>query len=108
MVDSDFWQALDNLVVTLDYFRIDLEDRIAIGPSQVLTQADRDALAALFAAEAPYDILISAATGFEKIAWLLAMICLSWFAWVFYFFLAPIKPKRRYSRYDDDYFYDYR
>lgn len=33
-------------------------------------------------------------TGFEKIAWLLAMICLSWFAWVFYFFLAPIKPKR--------------
>lgn len=47
-------------------------------------------------------------TGFEKIAWLLAMICLSWFAWVFYFFLAPIKPRRRYSRYDDDYFYDYR
>ena len=33
-------------------------------------------------------------TGFEKIAWLLAMICLSWFAWVFYFFLAPIKPER--------------
>lgn len=48
-------------------------------------------------------------TGFEKIAWLLAMICLSWFAWIFYFFLAPIKPKRRYSGYrDDDYFYDYR
>lgn len=48
-------------------------------------------------------------TGFEKIAWLLAMICLSWFAWVFYFFLAPIKPRRRYRRYDDDdYFYDYR
>lgn len=32
-------------------------------------------------------------TGFEKIAWLLAMFCLSWFAWVFYFFLAPIKEK---------------
>lgn len=32
-------------------------------------------------------------TGFEKIAWLLAMFCLSWFAWVFYFFLAPIKPR---------------
>ena len=42
-------------------------------------------------------------TGFEKIAWLLAMLFLSWFAWVFYFFLAPIKPKRRY----DDYYYDY-
>ena len=40
-------------------------------------------------------------TGFEKIAWLLAMICLSWFAWVFYFFLAPLKPRRsRYERYD--------
>ncbi len=48
-------------------------------------------------------------TGFEKIAWLLAMICLSWFAWIFYFFLAPLKPKRRYTRFDDDdYFYDYR
>ena len=35
-------------------------------------------------------------TGFEKIAWLLAMVCLSWFAWVFYFFLAPIKPRHRY------------
>lgn len=43
-------------------------------------------------------------TGFEKIAWLLAMICLSWFAWVFYFFLAPLKPRRR-DRYD---YYNYR
>ena len=36
-------------------------------------------------------------TGFEKIAWILAIVCLSWFAWVFYFFLAPIKPKNRYD-----------
>lgn len=43
-------------------------------------------------------------TGFEKIAWLLAMICLSWFAWIFYFFLAPIKPRHR-ERYG---YYDYR
>lgn len=35
-------------------------------------------------------------SGFEKIAWLLAMFCLSWFAWVFYFFLAPLKPKQQY------------
>ena len=34
-------------------------------------------------------------TGYEKIAWLLAMFCLSWFAWIFYFFLAPIKPRER-------------
>ncbi len=39
-------------------------------------------------------------TGFEKIAWLLAMVCLSWFAWVFYFFLAPLKPKRHYYYYE--------
>ena len=45
-------------------------------------------------------------TGGEKAAWLLAIIFLSWFAWVFYFFLAPIKPKRRrrdYDRYDYHY-----
>lgn len=39
-------------------------------------------------------------TGFEKIAWLIAIICLSWFAWIFYFFLAPLKPKQRYYYYD--------
>ena len=36
-------------------------------------------------------------TGGEKLAWLLAMIFLSWFAWVFYWLLAPLKRK------DDDY-----
>lgn len=38
-------------------------------------------------------------TGFEKIAWILAILCLSWFAWVFYFFLAPLKPKDRFYYY---------
>ena len=61
----------------------------------------------------PFWIIATSAktTGIEKLAWLLAMICLSWFAWVFYFFLAPIKPRNRhgrYKRYDDDYYYDYR
>ena len=37
--------------------------------------------------------------GFEKCAWILAMLCLSWFAWIFYFFLAPLKPRQS-SRYD--------
>ena len=50
-------------------------------------------------------------TGGEKIAWLLAMVFLSWFAWVFYFFLAPLKPRTRerfgFDRYDDRYFRDY-
>lgn len=34
-------------------------------------------------------------TGGEKAAWILAIIFLSWFAWVFYFFLAPLKPDRK-------------
>ena len=38
-------------------------------------------------------------TGFEKIAWLIAMVCLSWFAWVFYFFLAPLKRRDDYYGY---------
>jgi hypothetical protein len=38
-------------------------------------------------------------TDYEKIAWLLAMFCLSWFAWIFYFFLAPIKPRERQYHY---------
>lgn len=35
-------------------------------------------------------------TGGEKLAWILAIIFLSWFAWIFYFLLAPVKPRRDY------------
>lgn len=35
-------------------------------------------------------------TGAEKLAWILAIIFLSWFAWIFYFLLAPIKPRQDY------------
>lgn len=35
-------------------------------------------------------------SGGEKLAWILAIIFLSWFAWIFYFLLAPLKPSRRY------------
>jgi hypothetical protein len=35
-------------------------------------------------------------SGGEKFAWILAILFLSWFAWVFYFFLAPLKPRPRY------------
>jgi len=43
----------------------------------------------------PLLIIISSGktTGKEKIAWLLAVIFISWFAWIFYFLLAPIKKK---------------
>jgi len=32
----------------------------------------------------------------EKVLWILAIIFLSWFAWIFYFFFAPLfdKPQR--------------
>lgn len=35
-------------------------------------------------------------SGGEKTAWILAMIFVSWFAWIFYLLLAPLKS-RRYS-----------
>ena len=38
-------------------------------------------------------------TGGEKLAWILAIVFLSWFAWIFYFLLAPIKER---TGYDDD------
>ncbi len=35
----------------------------------------------------------SKTTGREKLAWVLAVIFISWFAWIFYLLLAPIKKK---------------
>jgi len=35
--------------------------------------------------------------GAEKLLWILAIVFLSWFAWIFYFFFAPVfdRPQRR-------------
>ncbi len=33
-------------------------------------------------------------TGKEKIAWILAVIFISWFAWIFYALLAPLTQKK--------------
>ena len=33
-------------------------------------------------------------TGAEKAAWILAIVFLSWFAWIFYALLAPLKQDR--------------
>lgn len=43
----------------------------------------------------PILIIISSSktTGGEKLAWVIAVIFISWFAWVFYMLLAPIKNK---------------
>lgn len=38
-------------------------------------------------------------TGGEKLLWILAIIFLSWFAWILYFLVAPIKPRPRYDYY---------
>lgn len=39
-------------------------------------------------------ILISRRTsGGEKLAWVLAVIFVSWFAWIFYLLLAPLKDR---------------
>lgn len=44
----------------------------------------------------PILIIISSdkTTGSEKLAWVLAVIFISWFAWVFYLLLAPIKRRK--------------
>ena len=34
--------------------------------------------------------------GREKLAWILACIFITWFAWIFYLLLAPIKPRLSY------------
>ena len=49
----------------------------------------------------PMIIIISSTktTGGEKLAWLLAVIFISWFAWIFYMLLAPIKNKNSSSGY---------
>jgi len=44
------------------------------------------------------------ATRLEKLCWILAIIFLSWFAWILYAILGPVVPKRRY-RYRNDYYY---
>ncbi len=43
----------------------------------------------------PLFIIISdnKTSGNEKFAWLLAVIFISWFAWIFYLLLAPLKPR---------------
>lgn len=44
-------------------------------------------------------ILVSSRTsGGEKVAWLLAVIFISWFAWIFYFLLAPLSNKHQVRR----------
>ena len=47
-------------------------------------------------------------TGAEKLAWILAIVFLSWFAWIFYFLLAPIKPRLEGGRYGTDRYSGYR
>jgi hypothetical protein len=35
----------------------------------------------------------SKTSGSEKLAWILAVLFISWFAWIFYLLLAPLKRK---------------
>ncbi|MGE4434487.1 MAG: PLDc N-terminal domain-containing protein [Bacteroidales bacterium] len=38
-------------------------------------------------------LLSSKTSGKEKLAWILAVLFVSWFAWIFYLLLAPISRK---------------
>jgi hypothetical protein len=44
----------------------------------------------------PVVVILSSSrtSGGEKAAWILAVIFISWFAWIFYFLLAPITRDR--------------
>jgi len=48
----------------------------------------------------PIIIIVSSekTTGSEKLAWVLAVIFISWFAWIFYLLLAPLKPRNYINR----------
>jgi len=48
----------------------------------------------------PFFIVLSSSkvSGGEKAAWLLAIFFISWFAWILYLLLAPLKPKETSSR----------
>lgn len=43
----------------------------------------------------PILVIVSSSrtSGGEKLAWVLAVVFVSWFAWVFYLLLAPIKNR---------------
>lgn len=44
--------------------------------------------------------LSSRTEGKEKLAWILAVVFISWFAWIFYLLLAPLqRPQRERYRY---------
>ena len=48
-------------------------------------------------------ILIAASdktSGREKLAWILAVIFITWFAWIFYMLLAPVSRRESYGYYD--------
>lgn len=44
----------------------------------------------------PFIIILGSGktSGKEKLAWILAVIFISWFAWIFYLLLAPISGRR--------------
>jgi len=44
----------------------------------------------------PFIIILGSrrTSGKEKLAWILAVIFISWFAWIFYLLLAPISGRR--------------
>lgn len=46
---------------------------------------------------APIFVIVSSnrTSGKEKLAWVLAVLFISWFAWIFYLLLAPINGDKR-------------
>jgi len=89
---------MNNVLATLLTFGLICAGIVLLVPVLTFGVAIAAGLTVLFLWLLPILIIAGSdeTTGYEKLAWILAMVFLSWFAWIFYFLLAPIKPKPRY------------
>lgn len=82
------------MLATLEEGQTDGTDRLAVRPA-----ARRPVAARVAAAHHP-DRASDRTDGKEKLAWILAVIFISWFAWIFYLLLAPLQRRARYEARD--------
>jgi hypothetical protein len=87
-----------NVIITLLVLTLLFGGIVVLLPVLTLAAGAAVVLACFFLWLLPILIIADSdkTTGGEKAAWILAIIFLSWFAWIFYFLLAPLKARPRY------------
>ena len=78
------WRRLAHSTAGFAIFRTRPTVPIACSPTASRYRASR-------VHPAPERIDLGRTDGREKIAWILAVIFISWFAWIFYLLLAPVR-----------------